>query len=136
MLAKKSISRGCERAHSAASAISLTFMTSNIRSGAISSDKAFDECIVLSKDAFDPDAVFLDDIVDDEVLPYPSLAVDGLTDRSDGQAGMLDLRPEDAANDDLAPDTTLPIATLDPEQLEVYGWESSLWRKIKGYLGF
>ena len=25
---------------------------------------------------------------------------------------------------------------LDGEQLEVYGWESSLWKKIKGYLGF
>ncbi len=35
--------------------------------------------MVLDKETFDPDAVFLDDIVDDEVLPYLSLAVDGLT---------------------------------------------------------
>jgi hypothetical protein len=31
--------------------------------------------MILSKDAFDPDAVFLDDIVDDDVLPYLSLEV-------------------------------------------------------------
>ncbi len=30
----------------------------------------------------------------------------------------------------------MPVATLDPEQLEVYGWESSLWKKIKSYIGF
>ena len=38
-------------------------------------NNAFDDCVILSKEAFDPDAVFLDDIVDDEVLPYLSLAV-------------------------------------------------------------
>jgi hypothetical protein len=92
----------------------------------------------LSKDTFDPDAVFLDDIVDDEVLPYLSLAVDGLTESSDRKTGKLDLRPEDvaAANENIAPDTTMPVATLDPDVLEVYGWESSLWKKIKGYIGF
>ncbi len=91
----------------------------------------------MSKDAFDPDAVFLDDIVDDEVLPYLSLAVDGLTTSADGKKGMLDLRPEDlAANETMSPDTTMPVVSLDPEQLEVYGWESSLWRKIKRYVGF
>ena len=36
----------------------------------IKNDDAFDDCVILSKDSFDPDAVFLDDIVDDEVLPY------------------------------------------------------------------
>ena len=103
----------------------------------ISKDPAFDDCMVLSKDAFDPDAVFLDDIVDDEVLPYLSLAVDGLTTAADGKKGKLDLRPEDlAVNEAISPDTTMPVATLDPEQLEVYGWESSLWRKIKRYVGF
>lgn len=101
----------------------------------IAGDKAFDECVVLSKDAFDPDAVFLEDIVDDDVLPLPTLAVDGLTDRSERRTARFELRPEDAANDDSHPDTTMPVATLDPEQLEVYGWESSLWRKIRGYLG-
>ena len=30
----------------------------------------------------------------------------------------------------------MPVATLDPEQLEVYGWESTLWRKLKSYIGF
>ena len=49
----------------------------------------------------------------------------------------MELRPEDvAANDKISPDTTLPPTKLDPEQLEVYGWESSLWRKIKHYIGF
>lgn len=103
---------------------------------AISKDKAFDDCVILSKETFDPDAVFLDDIVEDDVLPYLSLAVDGLTNPADGKKGQLEMRPEDAANDERAPDTTMPVAKLDPEQLEVYGWESSLWRKLRRYLGF
>ncbi len=107
------------------------------RDGTISKDRAFDDCIILSKDAFDPDAVFLDDIVDDEVLPYLSLAVDGMTTSADGKRGKLDLHPDDlAASEAASPDTTMPVATLDPEQLEVDGWESSLWRKIKRYVGF
>jgi hypothetical protein len=81
--------------------------------------------------------VFLDDIVDDNVLPYLSLEVDGLTTTREGKKGRLELRPEDtAANESIAPDTTMPVAVLKPDQLEVYGWESSLWRKIKAYLGF
>ncbi len=93
--------------------------------------------MILSKEAFDPDAVFLDDIVDDGVLPYLSLEVDGLTTAREGKTGRLELRPEDvAANDAIKPDTTMPVATLGPDELEVYGWESSLWKKIKGYLGF
>lgn len=81
--------------------------------------------------------MFLDDIVDDDVLPYLSLEVDGLTSPSEGRKGQLELRPEDAAaNDEPSPDTTMPVAMLGPEQLEVYGWESSFWKKIKGYLGF
>ncbi len=108
-----------------------------MRSGTISNDKAFDDCVILSKEAFDPDAVFMDDIVDDEVLPYLSLAVDGLTEARDSKAGKLELRPDDtAANESLDPDTTMPVAQLGPEELEVYGWESSFWKKIKGYLGF
>jgi hypothetical protein len=106
-----------------------------VRITAISNDKVFsgDECIILSKDSFDPDAVFMDDIVDDEVLPYLSLAVDGLTDAKEGN---LELRPEDfAAHKEARPDTTMPVAALNPDVLEVYGWESSLWKKIKGYLG-
>ncbi len=30
----------------------------------------------------------------------------------------------------------MPVATLGPDQLDVYGWEPSLWKKIKGYFGF
>jgi hypothetical protein len=76
----------------------------------------------------------MDDIVDDEVLPKLSLEVDGLTNRVDGN---LDMPSEDTANNKIIkPSSSMPVATLDPEQLEVYGWESSLWRKIRGYLGF
>ena len=49
------------------------------RRSPISKDESFDECIILEKEAFDPDAVFMDDIVEDDVLPRLSLAVDGLT---------------------------------------------------------
>jgi len=70
-------------------------------------------------------------------LPYLSLEVDGLTESADRKDGRLELRPEDvAANDDVLPDTTMPVAALGPEELEVYGWESSLWRKLKSYVGF
>jgi hypothetical protein len=78
----------------------------------------------------------MDDIVDDEVLPYLSLAVDGLTESADRKKGKLELRPEDVAANDPEPDTSIPNAQLDPEHLDVYGWEPSLWKKIKGYLGF
>ena len=79
----------------------------------------------------------MDDIVDDEVLPYLSLAVDGLTDGSDRRKGRLEMRPEDvAAQEKICPDTTMPAIRLDPEQLEVDGWESSLWRKVKRIIGF
>lgn len=71
------------------------------------------------------------------MLPYLSLEVDGLTTHREGKRGQLELRPGDvAANESLAPDTTMPVAALDPDQLDVYGWETSLWKKIKGYLGF
>ena len=81
--------------------------------------------------------MFLDDIVDDEVLPYLSLAVDGLTEPGDGKKGKLELRPEDlAANQEAAPDTTMPVAALNADDfIEVYGWETSWWKKIKGYFG-
>ena len=93
--------------------------------------------MILDKESFDPDAVFHEDIVDDEVLPKLSLAVDGLTNRGDGAGGNLEMPSEDTANNQIIEtSTTMPVATLDPEQLEVYGWESSIWRKICGYLGF
>jgi hypothetical protein len=102
----------------------------------IGKERDFEDCVVLARDAFDPDAVFLDDIVDDGVLPLPTLAVDGLTGTSRRARTALELRPEDAAVEHILPSATLPAATLDPDQLEVYGWESSLWRRIRGYLGF
>ena len=80
--------------------------------------------------------MFLEDIVDDDVLPYLSLEVDGLTTAREGKKGKLELRPEDtAANEPIKADTTMPVAVLEPDQLEVYGWESSLWKKIKAYIG-
>lgn len=81
--------------------------------------------------------MFHEDIVDDDVLPYLSLAVDGLTEPRDGKSGKLELRPEDvAANQEAAPDTTMPVAALSADDfIEVYGWETSLWKKIKGYFG-
>jgi hypothetical protein len=91
---------------------------------------------VLARDAFDPDAVFLDDIVDDDVLPRLSLAVEGLTGIGRRSRSALELRPEDTADEAIPVSTTMPVASFDPEQLEVYGWESSLWRKLRGYLGF
>ena len=70
-------------------------------------------------------------------MPYLSLAVDGLTKASEGKDHGLELLPEDVAANEPAPaDTSIPDTSLDPEQLEVYGWESSLWKKIRGYIGF
>ena len=103
----------------------------------ISKDSQFDECVILTRDAFDPDAVFLDDIVDDDVLPRLSLAVDGLTEHTRKAERACQMPSDDtAANQVINPSTTMPVATLDPDDLEVYGWESSLWRKIRGYMGF
>ncbi len=101
----------------------------------ISKDSSFNQCVVLDTEAFDPDAVFLDDIVDDEVLPYLSLAVDGLNTSAERGTGSLELRPGDVTGK-VKPSTTMPVTNLDPEHLEVYGWESTLWKKIRSYLGF
>lgn len=103
----------------------------------ISKDENFADCVILDKEAFDPDAVFLEDIVDDQVLPRLSLAVDGLTNSGQKSAASLAIpSDETAANQIIKPSTTMPVAALDPEILEVYGWESSIWKKIRGYLGF
>ncbi|HET6630062.1 MAG TPA: hypothetical protein VFG91_09830 [Woeseiaceae bacterium] len=91
---------------------------------------------MLDKEAFDPDAVFLDDIVDDEVLPRLSLAVDGLTGTLDRRKGAFEVDAGAAANEPIPAPAALPVAEYDPDQLEVYGWETSLWRKLRGYLGF
>ena len=91
---------------------------------------------MLEKDAFDPDAVFMEDIVDDDVLPRLSLAVEGLTDTITAARADLELRPVEEEPAPIQASTELPDTQLDPEQLEVYGWESSIWRKVRGYLGF
>jgi len=102
---------------------------------AISSNRDFNSCVVLDRDAFDPDAVFHEDIVDDDVLPRLSLAVDGLTDTVTASKAEFELAIAEGAQA-AEPDTEFPAAEYDPEQLEVYGWESSVWQKIRGYLGF
>lgn len=104
-------------------------------SNTISTDQTFTDCVILDKETFDPDAVFLEDIVDDEVLPYLSLAVDGLTDSSEKTRRDLELRPDDVEQEKITASTTMPVAILDAEELEVYGWESTFWRKVRGYLG-
>lgn len=79
----------------------------------------------------------MEDIVDDNVLPRLSLAVDGLTNTGERRhASMATPDENEAANQVINPSTTMPTAVLDPEILEVYGWESSIWRKLRGYLGF
>ena len=105
----------------------------------ISNDESFDECIILEKEAFDPDAVFMDDIVEDDVLPRLSLAVDGLTEGGKKERRRMEMPSADeiSVSEPIRPSTTLPVvSTADSQILEVYGWESSFWRKIRGYLGF
>jgi hypothetical protein len=99
----------------------------------ISKDESFDDCVILKKDAFDPDAVFMDDIVEDEVLPRLSLVVDGLTDTNDSAIRKFEMPEEPEV---IPPSTTMPVAALDPDMIEVYGWESNWWKKLRGYLGF
>ena len=117
--------------------LSLYSDSNSKRRRAISKDESFDDCVILEKEAFDPDAVFMEDIVEDDVLPRLSLAVDGLTETDDKAKRKFEMPSEDTAvNEIIKPSRNLPAATLDPEILEVYGWESSLWKKIRGYLGF
>ncbi len=113
-------------------------MLDELRKIIISKDPTFTDCVILDKESFDPDAVFMQDIVDDEVLPSLSLAVDGLTNSIEKRNGRMDMPSEGtAANEIITPSKTMPIVSLgDTQELEVYGWESSLWRKIRGYLGF
>ena len=93
--------------------------------------------MILDREAFDPDAVFMDDIVEDDMLPRLSLAVDGLTDMDTSAHRTLQMPSDDeVANQYISPSTTMPVTALDPDMIEVYGWESSIWKKIRGYLGF
>ena len=78
----------------------------------------------------------MDDIVDDDVLPRLSLAVDGLTDTATAKRAEFDLDGANESEPEIQPSTELPASEFDPEQLEVYGWESTFWRKVCGYLGF
>ena len=128
----------CERPHILVLAFALQYLQRWIREGStIPKQQAFNDCVILEKDAFDPDLVFMDDIVDDDVLPKLSLAVDGLMTPVDGRIGNDQYRTRYAATEQvIQPSTTMPNTRLDPEQLEVYGWESTIWRKIRGYLGF
>ena len=98
--------------------------------------QAFDEHAVLSRETFDSDAAHLND-GDDDVRPYLTLEVNGLTSETNGRKGQLESRPDDVATeDDPAPDTPIPTPSPGTDGLDVYGWESSLWHKIRGYLGF
>lgn len=71
------------------------------------------------------------------MLPNPNLAVDGLTDAGDVSGGALEIDRKDPAPQEAVPVAQpIPEAVYDPEQLEIYGWESSWWGKIKGYISF
>ena len=80
----------------------------------------------------------MDDIVDDEVLPRLSLAVDGLTNSVEQRKGKMDMpSDETAANEIILASDSIPEVDLsETQQLEVYGMESSIWRVIRTYLGF
>ena len=75
--------------------------------------------------------------MDEHGLPYLTLEVDGLTSRNDRPEKQLEPRPSDAtANDEPAPGASIQASSPGNDGLEVYGWETSLWRKIRGYFGF
>lgn len=129
-------SLSCASAHSIPRTFEVHFLK-GISRCVISKEANFDDCVILPGKTFDPDAVFMDDIVDDDVLGYPDLAVDGLTGGGSRNRRNLELRPEDvAANEEIRPDTDIPDASLGAGHLDVYGWEPSLWKKLRGYLGF
>ena len=88
--------------------------------------------MILPTRAFDAEAVFLDDIVDDDVLPNPTLAVDGLTTRPDRRRIDLEIRREDIAPEPEMVPITEPVGSAS-EFIEVYGWETSFWAKLRGY---
>ena len=71
------------------------------------------------------------------MLPNPDLAVDGLTTAWQARRGHLELRPEDiAANGPAEPEKARPASVTEPHELEVNGWEPSLWKKLRSYIGF
>jgi hypothetical protein len=74
--------------------------------------------------------------VDDDVLPCLSLAVDGLNSYEELRESQYKLKPEDVITEGEVEAGTFPESVDNPEPLEVYGWESSLWVKIRRYLGF
>lgn len=63
--------------------------------------------------------------------------MDGLTTSGESAGGKMEMSSDEtAANEIIKPSTTMPVAILTQDHLDVYGWESSLWKKIRGYLGF
>ena len=54
-----------------------------------------------------------------------------LTSGNDGREVPVD----SASQDESATYLSNPVATPAEDDLDVYGWESPLWRKILGYLG-
>ena len=80
----------------------------------------------------------MDDIVEDDVLPRLSLAVDGLTEGGKKDVKKMEMPTEEelAVNDPGPASATLPVTPEDSQILEVYGWESTFWKKFRGYLGF
>lgn len=101
----------------------------------IASNRTYTNCVILEKNAFDPEQVFHDDIVDDDVLPSLSLSVDGLTQTHRFSKEALEHERHVLAAEQSGA-TGLPDCEYDPEQLEVYGWETSFWRKVLSYFRF
>jgi hypothetical protein len=128
----------CDGARSVAGTINLKCAPELNEIQPINKDQTFTDCVILDKESFDPDAVFMDDIVDDEVLPRLSLAVDGLTNSVEQRKGKMDMpSDETAANEIIHASDSIPDVNLsETQQLEVYGMESSVWRVIRTYLGF
>jgi hypothetical protein len=98
-------------------------------------EKDFSDCVVLDKDAFDPDAVFPDE-VHDEVLPQLSLAIDELKNTGKHAGEALRMRPGEAAAKAVQATRSIELATFDSDQYDDGGLKLSLWRKIRNYFAF
>ena len=90
----------------------------------------------LEPEAADLDAAVGENFTADKGSPSLSLAVDGLTDAERDAGRTLTPAEDETGRHAIEPALTMPVATLDPQIMELYDWESSLWRKIRGYLGF
>ena len=47
-----------------------------------------------------------------------------------------DFTDDIAANEPIELGTEVPVIIAEPHELEVYGFESSLWEKLRAYIGF